>query len=372
MTLQQLPGMGMRWPYLRDLDPNYTWAAGFSTAITLDASTEMGAFTGRVWWPGRSGTKDIRKVHFRCGAVTLNAASSFRVSLQDLSATVGPPMNPDGVVDQSWVTATLSANAWNVSGNLSADRTVAFGALLAVVFDYATFTAADSVVISALSNSAVSTAPMNQQAMSLLNTGVWGIAACMPNVILEFSDGTFGTLYGTTPVATVTTITWSNTAGDDARGMEFSVPFPCKVDGFWIAIAAATTGTFEVSLYDGTTPMTNGTVSFDSDVQASTNGRIMFCPFPAELELAAGATYRLAVRPTSADNVNIYGLDLNDAAHRAVYGGPDISYNTLTDGGGWGSPLTTRVPVMALNISSLDDGAGGGGGHTLNRVRLGR
>jgi hypothetical protein len=362
VSYQQLIGVGMKWPYLRDIDVNYSGTPAFGTGLVIDAATEKAAYCGRVWFPSRSSTKAIRKIHFRCGAVTLNALSSFRVSLQDMSSTA--IIHPDATPDENWTTNTLTANGWNTTGNLSADRTVAFGEQVAVVFDYATFTAADSVIISGVQNVPSSANANALTSVAVLFTGSWAAAMVFPNVVLEFSDGTFGTLYGTLPVLTVTTVTWSNSAADDARGLEFSLPIPCKIDGLWVYMSASgASADFAVEVWDGTSVMANGTVTIDADQTLATgSAKAMFVPFAAELTLAANTTYRATVRPTTANNISLLAYDLNDAAHRVCYGGTATSYNTKTDGGAWGAATTTRIPLIQVNISSLDDGAGGSGG----------
>src|SRR5207253_746752 len=104
-------------------------APAYGTDALIDAAGEKVAFIGNLWHPTvKTGTINIRKVHFRCGAVTLNAASELRVSLQTVSSTVGPPYQPDGVQDEFYdfktATTAITANAWNSTGNLSADRVV--------------------------------------------------------------------------------------------------------------------------------------------------------------------------------------------------------------------------------------------------------
>ena len=95
---------------------------------------------GKVWFAERTGTKDIRRVGFRFGTVTKAGGSAVTVSLQDVNLAAGPPLQPDEVQDQTVAIANADAGfatgLWYRTGTLSADRTVAYGEDLCVVFEY--------------------------------------------------------------------------------------------------------------------------------------------------------------------------------------------------------------------------------------------
>src|SRR5262245_9299830 len=136
MAFVQVPGNGL-WIPSPSLPYSFAAAPALSTLLLIDATGEEAAFCGRVFFPVRSGTKDVRKVGFRFGAVTKAGGSALTVSLQDVNLGTGPTMQPDETQDQTVAVANADAgftsNAWYQTGALSADRTVALGELLAVV-----------------------------------------------------------------------------------------------------------------------------------------------------------------------------------------------------------------------------------------------
>lgn len=97
-----------------------TEQTGASSVGVIDASTELVAAVGVVWHPTvKTGTINIRRVHFRNGALTLNAASVLRVSLQNISTTAGPPMQPDGTQDQTYDFAGTTVTFDNTTERVS-------------------------------------------------------------------------------------------------------------------------------------------------------------------------------------------------------------------------------------------------------------
>ena len=99
---------------------------------TIDLTGEKYGWTGTVWWKDRSVTsRDIRRARFLFGTVTKASGSALTFSLQNFDLANGPPGRPDGTQDQTVAIANADAgfasNTYYTTGNLSADRTVAFG-----------------------------------------------------------------------------------------------------------------------------------------------------------------------------------------------------------------------------------------------------
>lgn len=361
MALQTIPGDGL-W-----LPGPYVAGASFGSLV-IDATGEKNAFCGRVW--NKDGTtKSITKVGFRFGSVTKAGGSALTVSLQDVSLTAGPVMQPDETQDQTVAIANADAgftsNAWYQTNALSANRSVTFGELLAVVIEYdgGGRLGADTVAITGITNVA-GTERLHQCVFATKTGGTWA-SAHQPNVILEFTDGTFGTLRGALPASAYATLTYKqDTATEDEYALSFRVPFACKVDGaFALMSAAAATSNFDVVLYDGTTAMTGGTVSVDANSMQSGAG-VLEVPFTEPITLAINTTYRLAIKPTqTTSNVSIYYRDVANANHlQAFPGGVNWVLDSRVDLGAWIGAVSTRQPMMGIHISALDDGAGAAGG----------
>jgi hypothetical protein len=363
MAWQRLAGSGLMipGPLPNAGDPS------FSNLLVIDATGEKVAFSGRVWNKDRA-SKTITRVGFRFGAVTKAGGSGLTVSLQHVNLAAGPPIQPDGTQDQTVAIANSDAgftsNVWYRTNPLSASRTVAFGELLSLVIEYDAGgrLGSDSVVISGLNLN--NYMELHQCASALYTTG-WAAQSVQVNCILEFADGTFGTLYGALPASNLITYSFRSTSDPDEVALHFKFPFPVKVDACWVHNGTnVNTANYDIVLYEGTTPMEGGTVSIDANAAYTLNQRMNLVPFASEISLAKDTEYYLAVKPTQAvADVYQRSFEVADANHfMACAGGVEFHYAYRVDGGAWNNSLTTRRPWMGLFVSSVDDGAGGGGG----------
>jgi hypothetical protein len=337
------------------------------TSLVIDATGEMIAYSGRIKWAGGSwgDTKDISRCQFLFGTVTKAGGSALTVSLQDVSATTGPVMQPDGTQDQTVAIAngdaSFASDTWYRTGALSANRTVTYGDLISFVveFDGSGRLGADSVSLACL----LGFADFGQQCVAALKTGgSYAIkTGFTPNVIFEFSDGEFGTLDGGFPYAGMATRTFNlNTATADEYALQFTVPGPCKIDDVWAIVGGS--ATYEINLYAGSTLQTNFPVTIDNNQQASNSDRLLMCLIP-QTTLASGTTYRVSIRPTTTTNVNLRAFTMDNAAHFSCHPGGTtwIQATQLNQGGTWTTTDTAR-PFMGVKISHIDDGASAGGG----------
>lgn len=367
MTLQMLTGQSIQYP--QDVGA-FSLGVAFATNLLIDATGEKVAMCGEVFLPGR-GTKSIRKIHFRFGAVTKAGGSGLTVSLQDINAASGSGPFPDEVQDQTVAIANADAgftsNAWYTTGNLSADRSVTHGEKLAIVWEYdgSGRLGSDSVVISGLwltSSDAKCTLPA-----SVLKTASWAATnTTIPNVVFEMSDGTFGAFAGPVfPISSLNSHTYnSGTAGADEYAAKITLPFACKCDGAFVRVNAGATGDFDIVLYDGTTVIASQ--SIDGNEFAGLPSRVLYVSW-GEVSLASGTAYRLAVKPTTTNSVTVSSHDVAAAGHWvAMQGGTDICQSTRVDAGSWTDTATRRMLGFGLMLSSIHDGAGGGGVRSVN------
>jgi hypothetical protein len=374
MSMQTIPGRGMLVPA-----PQWLIAGNlpaFNVSAIIDATGEKAGMCGRVWNKDRS-SKTINKVHFRFGTVVKAGGSALTVSLQDLS-TSAAFIAPDETTDQYRAIANADANflsnTWYTTGLLTSDgtdsgtkRTVAYGEALAIVVEYdgGGRLGSDSFIING--TAAVTQSHLSQ--LVLKTGGSWSQASSIPNVILEFSDGTFGTLLMGYPATAFSSVTYNlDTLVADEYALEFSLPFACKVDGCWFVSTLANAAVdFDLIIYNGTTPVTNGSVSVDGAQNAS-SGSVRYgeAPFAAEASLAANTTYRLAMKPTTANSLALSYFDVNAAGHLDAHDlGSACHMASRLDSGAWDSTGTSSIylkrrPLMGIRISSLDDGVSAG------------
>jgi hypothetical protein len=330
-----------------------------STSTVIDAAAEKFAWFGQVQTPDR-GTKSIRTVGFLPGAITSAGGSTMRVSLQNLDNATTVPTRPDGTQDQTvdFLASAMTASTWYQTGNLSADRSVTHGEPLAVVIEFQSFAGADAVNLQNLQHA--SSFPGNYGCSHF--TAAWATVTSLPNIILGFSDGTFGTL-GTSsyPYASLATEVISTGSTPDEVALKFSVPFACKIDGAWVSLATNGSRVFDINLYEdgNATPLV--TVTPDPEHITATSGRNIMVNF-AEQTLTANTVYYLAIKPTSANNTSVYSITVSDANHfNAMPGGTAFCFASRTDAAASWTPTTTKRLQAGIQISALSDNASTGG-----------
>jgi len=353
MSIRKIEGLGWYWPDIHIPVPLGT--ATYTTTILLDATGEKAAFVGRVFFPERTGTKSIRRVHLHFGAMTRIAGSGLELSLQGLNAVANPGV-PDGVKGQTVAIpmTSIAQNLWFRSEPLNADRVVTYNQSLAVVVEYdaAGRLGSDSIVINNLTGSS----HPSLDSYPLLYTASWVVQAQVMNMMLEFSDGTYGTLGGSVPWISFANYSYhGNTVGADEYALRFTVPCGCTVDALIVAVRALSLNAdFEVILYDGTTPLATAPVDVSSLSGLVQNFLVLAVP---EVRLYTGKTYYLSVRPVTVNSVVVYSADVYDAAVWKMLPGDDTcTFATRVDSGAWSAPTTTRRLQAAVRISGVEVG----------------
>lgn len=360
---------GLFWPPLL----SYPRAGTLNNSSAMTASTHKIAFSGQVFIPGR-GSKSISRVQFRFGTITKAGGSGLTVSLQDVSTASGPPAQPDGTQDQTVAIAngdaSFASDTWYRTGAFSANRAVTHGDWLSVVVEYdgSGRLGADSITLTVYISDNVMGFQGNARSDAIYSADVgsgWSTPTTLiPNLVLEFSDGTFGSLGSNAAVSAVGTASFkSDTGTSDEYALRFQVPFDCKVDGVWFGgQVAANTSDFDMVLYDGSGALSGGSVSVDANRIRAAAANNAFCySLASEVSLTADTTYYLSVKPTQATStVTLNYFDVNANGHLVLAGGIQNYLATRLDGGAWDESVTTRRPMIAVRISSISTGSGGG------------
>lgn len=360
MALQSLSGAG---PWL-GLDPRcHALVAAAFNNLTINATGQKVAQSGRVWFPDRTGTKAIHRVGFRFGTVVKAGGSALTVSLQDPSTAAGPAIRPDETQDQTVAIANADAgftsNVWYRTAALSADRTVSFGDLLSVVVEYdgAGRLGADSVGITTGST----TAPIPASAGAVVKSaGAWP-ANCLQanNIALEMSDGSWGCLSPTEslPFSSANVVSLSAGGSPNEVAWPFTVPFPCEVDGLRaILLGAANTVTITLTLYQGTTALASATID-GHQLTIANNLRLAEVPIAPTVLAAGGTQYYVGIKAGGSNNVQVGYIDVADAGQLSLYpAGQAATYTTRTGTGSWAAVTTTRALMAGVRLSALDDG----------------
>lgn len=346
---------------------NLNSSIGLSTAATLDAAGETIDMFGRYWWPDRSDTsKNLTHIHVNIGAVaSFNAASQWRVSVQGYDGAAGPPARGNGTIAASFTSAAgvgPTATSMNRVA-LAAPLAVTFGAKAVIRIDYAAFTATSSIIVRGLTSMSTNLRGI-QQGASDNTTGSYVEVGVQPVAILEFDDGTFGTLYGFAPITALNTRTWSNTGSGSGgltngnqRGLEFTPQITFNADIIGVDIDAD--GDFEILLLEGTTLVE--TITIDANEVAAATQRRSGFPLTQVRTFTAGTTYRVLIRPTTTTNISLSSVTVGSNAHRVLIAAGWAS-NSRTDSGAFGTAVDTELPMIWFEFSGADDGTGSGGG----------
>lgn len=351
MTKQRFGGAGWSWPEWPRMFQFNTAAPSLTTSgvIQLDAANERAALIGNVMWADGE-THNVSAIRFRtANATTPNL--TLRASLRDVSLVAGPPGRDDGTVDQSATQVNPVANT-NYQLTLGATRAVTQGELLAVCFDVDTYTSG-AINIAAFAAYTATGVP-HRPLFSTFLASTWAIGqTAIPAVSLIADDGTVGILANAFPApsAAINTHAINTGTSPDEIAIAFTVDAPCYIGGAGAALQVAANGDFDVVLYEGTTA--RATVSVISDtLNADATVRPIDVAFPDWL-CEPGTTYYLAIKPTTANNVTLYSMDVSSAAELEAFAG-SAHYASRVDGGAW-TPVTTRLPMAWLKVTALED-----------------
>jgi hypothetical protein len=335
-----------------------------SAALLIDATGEKAAFIGPVIFGGdRTTSRAIRKVSFKFGAVTKAGGSGLTLSLQDVSAAAA--FVPDEVQDQTVAIAAAGVTTQTAytTGNLSADRTVNYGDMVAVVieFDGGGRLGADSFVISSLAN-----VQQSRTSGTLKTGGTWAQQVRRPLLHFEFADGTFGTMEGALPASALGSVAFNSGSAADEIAMGVQFPFEVVCLGADVlALAAGTSSDFDIVLYEGTTA--RRTCSVDAMQLPTATNAAHWVALWAPYTIPANTLFRIALKPTTANSVTMYYRDVAAAALLDIaFGGQNFCYASRVDAGAW-TDVTTRQPLnWSVRIASVPNDVGGSGGGLLS------
>lgn len=326
---------------LTGLPPFALTQAGVNVNGIMDATAEKVAFIGRITWEDADTTKSIRQISARLGAITVGTGTTFRVSIQNVDTSAGPPGVPDGTPDENWtaLASALTANAVFTTGNLSADRSVSKGDLLAVVFDFSAFGATTSVVVNNVQAEA-----SNHMPSVVLYTAAWAVlATTFPNCAFIFSDATRGSFEGATLISNTSAVDYNNATASsssldsgDERGTKWvpDAPGTIKALRAFLRIAGGTSD-FDLAVYRGTTLI--GSVSCEGNmITAAGSYSRIDVPLATPQRFDVGDLLYFVLKPTTANNVRILAIDFDNIDDLSLcFGGQTVSWAQRADATAW-------------------------------------
>ena len=348
MGIQTVAGGGFLLPStmaLRELNTRATAQA------IVDNTDDRVAFIFRV-----PKTGNITKVGFRVAAVT--TAQTIRVSLCTVDATNGDPTTTLYGGSAAGTQASPTANTFfEVTLGTAAAATI--GDVVAVVLQFDTTAGSitiDPGLTSVLGRAGVAFPYLDVFATAWTKGAANGVN-CIPACTIGYDDGTYP-YTGMTPSATTApaAVTVNTGTTPDEVGNRFTVPFLCRVSGFYSI--ADYDGDADLILYDSADAAL-ATVSVDKDNEAvATAAHQTYLPF-APVTLRPNVVYRAVVKPTSATSLIVYRINSQSAAMMDQMSGGQAWHETSrTDAGSWTDTTTQRILALGLYFDGFHDGVG--------------
>ena len=351
----------------------------------MNAVGESAGAIGEVMWADGAASKVISsaggKLFWRSGAITFaNAATTFRVGIQDVDLTTGLE---DGTFDTHddliGGTDTIAASAWQSVTLSVGTKTLAAGDLIAVVLEMTTRGGADSVVVARTAKfaSALIFPYGSVDISALAKTGT------VPFVLLIADDGTVGWLRGMSIVDPngTTVSTYNSGSTPDEYVSAFTPTVPVQVSAIGVRLGTiATTDAFDLILYHDPfgTPSALVTIAHDPDLVGNTSSG----PFPCiraitPTTLTAGVQYGIGVRPTTVNDIALNYIDFTagfEAWKKTLPFGSSLKVGSRTDqSGAFTETQVYHLLPFYLAITGLSDGGGAAGtviGQSVRRSSL--
>lgn len=366
MALQSLAnGMGM---LLDSCMMGNTLTGG---SVTLNAAGESFAAIGEIYIEGEPASKTISssggKIFFRTGAVTFaNAGTNFRVGIQDLAASGLEDGTYDVYADFVGGGGGIAANTWYEKAMTNGSKTINHLQKVAVIFETTARAGSDTIDIGAQAFRRFPSALTNFPYGTIDSGAGPARSASVPLCVIIFDDGTIGWVRSAVafPGMTATsTNTFNSGSTPDEYAAVFQVPFKCSVDGVFLYIGSiASTDNFEMLLYSDAqgSPTVERTVTVDPNLTGSTITNAAYDVSFSSFELSPGIWYAIAVRPTTANSINVAYFDMTatfgNTYKKGLPFGTNCKLSSRTNKTGAFSEVQTYYqPIFGLWINKLDD-----------------
>ena len=312
----------------------------------------------------------VHTVKFQVPVKTTNGNCDVRV--ETVSATDG---NPTGTLAATNTNATAAISATGLQTvTLTADATLSAGTFYAIVFARSTGDYQIGAFQTSNQSSGINSGQLSPYTRynsgggyaSRTNADSW---AWTPICALLDASSNTQLVPGFAPISAVAKTAFNNTSATRERGASLIPRVPMRVIG-WYVVGQLFNGDCDVVLAttDGTARLTfTGDKDWGSAYVTGTSyGVFQRGYFSSTYDLAAGTTYYLTLKPSSATDANLLDvtiIDTSDAGGFAGFAaGTDCKLVTRDSGGTYTISSTQRPFSLGLIVSHLDDGAGGGGG----------
>ncbi len=157
------------------------------------------------------------------------------------------------------------------------------------------------------------------------------------------------------PIIAIAETAYNTGSTDDEIGCIFQLPYAMTCTGAQVALAlAADTNTADVILYDSANNILESvSLTGKHTTSSAATPRTVLVHWSDPVSLSANTDYRLVVKPTSANNVEIWEFEFPDAESRvAVLEGSRWQHTRRADAGSW-TNTTTKLVCAGIVISDI-------------------
>jgi hypothetical protein len=383
----QFPSQGFLVPQYYINGPGIAGSTGGLGGIS--AANNKLVFYGRVyqkdlWFRRGNVAKNLNHISFSSDVRTCSGCTStVQVDIEGVSTSAGPPGQPDGSIlggGNALATQSLSSisnSVWYTGmPNFTAPAVVRYGQLIAVVFSFSTY---DSGAFNLAGASQLTDGAAHSPTIVKYNGTTWTSSYQLPNIALEFDDGTVGTLaMGLAYQQVAVNNTYNSSSNPNEIGMSFQIPFNAQIDALcanFSVASASSMATIELTDFSATPTVLASVAGIDGHTARGTGGtRNSISCFPINvISLKRNTTYVVGVKATTANNITASSIQFGAASNldTTMASGQAFTYVTRTNGASWSAISTTKRPDFAVRISAIDDGTGPGHDSVHDGVGIG-
>lgn len=307
----------------------------------------------------------ISHVGVKCS--TSAGSPTLTASIETVDVSTGLPAGSAGFGSTNGTSGTVTTGSY-VQIALGGAATVSKGSVFAVKIALASGT---SQIIHAWTGSSFGWQLRGNFPYLVTNTGTptkaeWRDQAA--TFSLGSSSTSFYQIPNFIPGTTSSQGTFNNTSSA-RRGLRFTPPMKCRAIGIrWLSAGSA--GDYNIAIYsDAGSELSSSSTAFDGDfTTASSAGTYNYAFFDNAVTLDAGTTYRAAVEPTSATNVQVSTITLPSVDYRTATPAGTTAHYTTYVASSWTDTATDLIPLMDVIIDQVDDGSGSGGGGVIGVI----
>lgn len=335
-------------------------------AIGLDTVDE---FVFGIIQAPKTGT--IKKVGVQIRSSTIPVGAEFRVSLEEVSTTVGQPVATTRAGATLFDTGSESdAIAYSAAGpvwaaiNGTTGTAVTKGDLIAIVVRLTAITSG-TLTMTLDRYRRWQALPMTESGGNIYGgfytDSAWTLSG-VGNFGLEY-DGEIVPCLSLAPLLGSTTGIDTNsfysTAAYDRYGMKFTAPFGCVVSGVLVRVDLDADA--ELIVYDSDEYTELASVALDSDQRKNTSAGLFYIELPSPVTFEKDETYRVVLQATTSSQISIYNAVIPSDGSldgRAMYGGGECISSTQrsgdpTSGSHAWTDDDTEQPAMVVMIVEI-------------------